>query len=297
MSWYSSVIGVGAPELVREDRRLGVPYRGTVPYDGTATSESSPREARCPESSPSSAPSPSSARSPTARSVSPRSPTGRAPQVDRRAPARLTRPRGRRRAGPGGHALPARAALGDARGRADAGAVAGGRGTTGLRELAESAGEAAGLSVPDGDLVHYIDQVDSPNPVSVRDWTGTRVPLHAVSSGQVLLAFRPPAADRALPRASARAVHAAHAGRSRGAARAAARHPPRRVLVGARGVRRGHLVGRGACRRRIRRGHRGGPPARAVVPVPGRRDRGRHGGASHRDGRPHRRRPASHVTI
>ena len=63
----------------------------------------------------------------------------------------------------------------------------------GLRELAESTGEAAGLSVPDGDLVHYIDQVDSPNPVSVRDWTGSRVPLHAVSSGQVLLAYRPPA--------------------------------------------------------------------------------------------------------
>ena len=68
-----------------------------------------------------------------------------------------------------------------------------------LIELAASIGEAAGLSVPDGDLVHYIDQVDTPNPVSVRDWTGSRVPLHAVSSGQVLLAFRPPAAiDRYL---------------------------------------------------------------------------------------------------
>ncbi len=70
-----------------------------------------------------------------------------------------------------------------------------------LTELAEAAGEAAGLSVPDGDLVHYIDQVDTPNPVSVRDWTGSRVPLHAVSSGQVLLAFRPPTAiDRYLER-------------------------------------------------------------------------------------------------
>jgi DNA-binding IclR family transcriptional regulator len=28
----------------------------------------------------------------------------------------------------------------------------------------------------------------------VRDWTGARAPLHAVSSGQVLLAFRTPAA-------------------------------------------------------------------------------------------------------
>jgi DNA-binding IclR family transcriptional regulator len=61
-----------------------------------------------------------------------------------------------------------------------------------LEELADEVGEAAGLSVPDGDLVHYVEQVGSPNPVSVRDWTGSRIPLHAVSSGQVLLAFAPP---------------------------------------------------------------------------------------------------------
>ena len=59
-----------------------------------------------------------------------------------------------------------------------------------LEELAAACGEAAGLGIPDGDLVHYIDQVDTPNPVVVRDWTGARAPLHAVSSGQVLLAFR-----------------------------------------------------------------------------------------------------------
>ena len=53
------------------------------------------------------------------------------------------------------------------------------------------AGEAAGLAIPDGDVAHYIDQVDTPNPVSIRDWTGSRIPLHAVSSGQVLLAYRP----------------------------------------------------------------------------------------------------------
>jgi DNA-binding IclR family transcriptional regulator len=63
-----------------------------------------------------------------------------------------------------------------------------------LVDLAAEIGEAAGLSVPDGDLVHYIDQVDTPNPVAVRDWTGSRLPMHAVSSGQVLLAFRPAAA-------------------------------------------------------------------------------------------------------
>jgi DNA-binding IclR family transcriptional regulator len=68
-----------------------------------------------------------------------------------------------------------------------------------LVELSSDIGEAAGLSVPDGDLVHYVEQVDSPNPVSVRDWTGSRLPMHAVSSGQVLLAFRPATAlDRYL---------------------------------------------------------------------------------------------------
>jgi DNA-binding IclR family transcriptional regulator len=63
-----------------------------------------------------------------------------------------------------------------------------------LTDLAEASGEAAGLALPDGDLVHYIDQVDTVQPVLVRDWTGARAPLHAVSSGQVLLAFRTPAA-------------------------------------------------------------------------------------------------------
>jgi DNA-binding IclR family transcriptional regulator len=63
-----------------------------------------------------------------------------------------------------------------------------------LAELAEAIGEAAGLSVPDGRAVHYIDQVDSPNPVQVRDWTGTRIPMHAVSSGLVVLATLTPAA-------------------------------------------------------------------------------------------------------
>lgn len=60
-----------------------------------------------------------------------------------------------------------------------------------LVALAEEIGEAAGLSVADGVMVHYVDQVDSPNPVQVRDWTGTRIPLHAVSSGHVFLAHLP----------------------------------------------------------------------------------------------------------
>jgi len=62
-----------------------------------------------------------------------------------------------------------------------------------LEALARQVGEAAGLSVPEGFRVHYVDQVDTPNPVSVRDWTGSRVPMHAVPSGLVLLANLAPA--------------------------------------------------------------------------------------------------------
>jgi DNA-binding IclR family transcriptional regulator len=63
-----------------------------------------------------------------------------------------------------------------------------------LEGLARETQEAAGLGIADGDLVHYVDQVDTPNQVVVRDWTGSRAPLHAVSSGQVLLSFRTPSA-------------------------------------------------------------------------------------------------------
>ncbi len=74
-----------------------------------------------------------------------------------------------------------------------------------LVQLTEALDEATGLSVADGFEVHYLDQVESPNPVQVRDWTGERIPLHAVPSGIVLLAQWPPAAldgylDRPLER-------------------------------------------------------------------------------------------------
>ena len=62
-----------------------------------------------------------------------------------------------------------------------------------LVALAGEVGEAVGLSVREGSTVHYIDQVDSEQPVSVRDWTGTRLPMHPVSSGRVFLAALPPA--------------------------------------------------------------------------------------------------------
>jgi DNA-binding IclR family transcriptional regulator len=63
---------------------------------------------------------------------------------------------------------------------------------THLVELASELGEAAGLSIADGFDVHYIDQIETGHQVRIRDWTGSRVPMHAVSSGLVLLAHFPP---------------------------------------------------------------------------------------------------------
>jgi IclR family acetate operon transcriptional repressor len=59
-----------------------------------------------------------------------------------------------------------------------------------LVALASATGEATGLSIADGNLVHYVDQEDSPHPVGIRDWTGTRFPMHVVSAGLVILAHR-----------------------------------------------------------------------------------------------------------
>lgn len=61
-----------------------------------------------------------------------------------------------------------------------------------LRMLARELGEDAGLSVPDGNRVHYIAQEDAENNITVRDWTGTLIPLHVVPSGLVILAHWPP---------------------------------------------------------------------------------------------------------
>jgi DNA-binding IclR family transcriptional regulator len=60
-----------------------------------------------------------------------------------------------------------------------------------LSDLVAELGEDAGLGLPDGNEILYVDQVESDNPVQVRDWTGTRVPMHAVPSGLVLLAEWP----------------------------------------------------------------------------------------------------------
>jgi DNA-binding IclR family transcriptional regulator len=56
-----------------------------------------------------------------------------------------------------------------------------------LVDLADQLGEATGLAVLDGAQVHYLDQVDGPHAVQVRNWTGERAPAHLVPSGLVLL--------------------------------------------------------------------------------------------------------------
>jgi IclR family acetate operon transcriptional repressor len=61
-----------------------------------------------------------------------------------------------------------------------------------LAELVARTGETSGLSVIEGDEVVYLDHVETTNEVTLRDWTGARLPLHVVSSGLVLLAAQPP---------------------------------------------------------------------------------------------------------
>jgi DNA-binding IclR family transcriptional regulator len=59
-----------------------------------------------------------------------------------------------------------------------------------LERLVAETGETAGLSVPDHLTIVTIDQVDSPQMVSV-NWVGRRLPLHCSSNGKVLLASLP----------------------------------------------------------------------------------------------------------
>jgi DNA-binding IclR family transcriptional regulator len=58
----------------------------------------------------------------------------------------------------------------------------------------------------------YLDHVETANEVTLRDWTGARLPLHVVSSGLVLLAVQPAEAIAAylaqpLARPTARSVY------------------------------------------------------------------------------------------
>lgn len=77
--------------------------------------------------------------------------------------------------------------------------------------LVRSLGEDAGLGLPDGYDVLYVEQVECDHPVQVRDWAGTRAPMHAVPSGLVLLAEWPESAiesyvGRGLPRLTSQTI-------------------------------------------------------------------------------------------
>ena len=87
-------------------------------------------------------------------------------------------------------------------------------------------------------LIHYIDQVDTDQPVGVRDWTGSRIaaPRRVVRARRP----RPPAAgrDRALSGAAARAVHRRDDDGAGCAPGTPPQGPARRVRVDDRRVRR-----------------------------------------------------------
>jgi len=57
-----------------------------------------------------------------------------------------------------------------------------------LARLASLTDEAAGFSVAEGYLVHYLAQADSDRTVQVRDWSGELLPMHLVPSGMAMLA-------------------------------------------------------------------------------------------------------------
>ena len=60
-----------------------------------------------------------------------------------------------------------------------------------LLQLAARSGEAAGFGVPQGYTMHYLVQVESPQPVQVRDYSGLAVPMHIGPSGLCVMAHWP----------------------------------------------------------------------------------------------------------
>jgi DNA-binding IclR family transcriptional regulator len=62
-----------------------------------------------------------------------------------------------------------------------------------LTDLADRTGEAGGFSVPTGYAIHYLVQVESPNAVQVRDYSGLTVPMHVGPSGLCVMSLWPDA--------------------------------------------------------------------------------------------------------
>ncbi|MFJ5778050.1 IclR family transcriptional regulator [Streptomyces sp. NPDC093094] len=82
------------------------------------------------------------------------------------------------------------------------------------RELADELGETVNIAVLDDDAAVNIMQARGTASVTAQNWLGRRTPLHATSSGKVLLAHMPPTLRegllaRPLPRFTERTVTAA----------------------------------------------------------------------------------------
>jgi DNA-binding IclR family transcriptional regulator len=58
-------------------------------------------------------------------------------------------------------------------------------------DLARRVGETVNITVLSGTEALYLDQVSGPSAISLHNWVGQRIPLHATSNGKVLLAFGP----------------------------------------------------------------------------------------------------------
>lgn len=59
-------------------------------------------------------------------------------------------------------------------------------------ELAATTGETVNIALADGDAALNVDQVRGASSVVTHNWIGERTPLHATSSGKVLMAFCAP---------------------------------------------------------------------------------------------------------
>lgn len=68
--------------------------------------------------------------------------------------------------------------------------------------LADSLGETVNIAVADGGIAINISQAVGSASITAQNWTGRRTPLHATSSGKVLLAYMPPAQRRDMLRDS-----------------------------------------------------------------------------------------------
>lgn len=69
-----------------------------------------------------------------------------------------------------------------------------------LVALRDLSGESTNLVVLDGLAAVYIDQVPSRRPIRIFTEIGARVPAYASGAGKAMLAFQPPAVQRALER-------------------------------------------------------------------------------------------------